>query len=286
MELVKVKNNCVVTTSLIVAERFEKRHDNVLKEIERIKKEISDLEIEAIKEDRGLLNFEETSSKKTGYVQNWTDLFAESEYIDSWNRKQPMYHITKDGFMLLVMGFTGGEALKWKLGFIEAFNKGREALQSEAGRIRSAKDILENLYFEFSKPDSKISAAKLNAAVKVFRVLKKEEEKAKQFQAKQKEIKETKMSYEEKALEVARKVWKFAEENPDMMQGKIGIIKDGNVLIFAKNINTFINPKEKIQINRALIDMNLIEGDNKNEKSSRIAWVGKRVRVYKFLPLN
>ena len=48
--------------------------------------------------------------------------FVESNYTDSTGRKLPMYTMTRDGFTLLVMGYTGKEAMRFKLEYIEAFN--------------------------------------------------------------------------------------------------------------------------------------------------------------------
>ena len=57
-------------------------------------------------------------------------LFEKSSFIDDWNRSQPMYLMNRDGFSLLAMGFTGKEALQWKLKYIEAFNAMEEKLHS------------------------------------------------------------------------------------------------------------------------------------------------------------
>lgn len=57
--------------------------------------------------------------------------FAEPSYINSQNKKQPMYQITKDGFVLLVMGYTGEKAMKFKEDYIKAFNK----MENELRRI-------------------------------------------------------------------------------------------------------------------------------------------------------
>jgi uncharacterized protein (DUF4415 family) len=49
--------------------------------------------------------------------------FAQSSYLNEQGKQQPMYRITKDGFMFLAMGFTGREAAKWKEAYITAFNR-------------------------------------------------------------------------------------------------------------------------------------------------------------------
>ena len=84
----------VWTDSRIVAARFGKRHDDVLRAI------------------RGLGCSEEFRLRN----------FAESDYVNEQGRQQPMYRMTRDGFALLAMGFTGREAMAWKERFIDAFN--------------------------------------------------------------------------------------------------------------------------------------------------------------------
>ena len=49
--------------------------------------------------------------------------FEETSYLDQLSRQQPMYHITKDGFIFLTMGFTGQKAAQIKEAYIRAFNQ-------------------------------------------------------------------------------------------------------------------------------------------------------------------
>ena len=49
--------------------------------------------------------------------------FASVEYKDQKGEKRTYYDMTQDGWMFLVMGFTGEEAFSWKLRYIEAFNR-------------------------------------------------------------------------------------------------------------------------------------------------------------------
>ncbi|HCE9612738.1 Rha family transcriptional regulator [Pseudomonas aeruginosa] len=88
------------TTSLDVAKHFRKRHDNVLRDIKNLE----------CPEDFALLNFEECS--RTG----------------ANNRPEPYVRMTRDGFTLLCMGFTGKEAMHWKVAYINAFNKMEQVL--------------------------------------------------------------------------------------------------------------------------------------------------------------
>lgn len=92
--LVKIENSQEVTNSLLVAEKFNKNHRDVMRSI------------------RDLLSS----------AQNCAHLFIESSYIDTSNRTYPMYMMNRDGFSLLAMGFTGEKALKFKLDFINFCN--------------------------------------------------------------------------------------------------------------------------------------------------------------------
>ena len=94
------KEEVTVVTSLDIAETFGKEHKNVLRDIREL--ECSD--------EFNRLNFELTS------------------YIDARNRKQDMYYITRDGFTLLAMGYTGEKAMRFKEAYIRQFNAMEKAL--------------------------------------------------------------------------------------------------------------------------------------------------------------
>lgn len=85
--------------SLFVAEFFEKEHKNVLRDIEKLIDPHSGLSSEF-----GQLNFEP------------------SYYRNMQNKKQPCYLMTRDGFTMLVMGYTGAKAMKFKELYIKRFN--------------------------------------------------------------------------------------------------------------------------------------------------------------------
>lgn len=96
-------NGKILTTSLKVASYFGKRHDNVLRKIRQV---ISDCP-----EEFALLNFES------------------ADFIDKNGDIQPMFNMTKDGYMLVVMGFTGKAAMLIKVNYIQAFNWMAEQLE-------------------------------------------------------------------------------------------------------------------------------------------------------------
>ena len=79
-----------------VALRFQKKHKDVLRAIDRLR----------------------SMCPKDFFEPN----FAPSDYLDSTGRKCPAWLLTRDAFSLLVMGFTGSAAIRWKLRYIEAFN--------------------------------------------------------------------------------------------------------------------------------------------------------------------
>ncbi|EAD1199030.1 Rha family transcriptional regulator [Listeria monocytogenes] len=94
--LVVLQNNQPVTTSLNVAEVFEKKHKHVLEAIDDLR----------------------------GAAENSADLFQESSYVHPQNKQTyRMIYMNRDGFTLLAMGFTGKRAIEFKLQYINEFNK-------------------------------------------------------------------------------------------------------------------------------------------------------------------
>jgi len=96
----------VRVSSREVAERFEKQHKHVLDKIEL-----------AIK------NF--NSAEKSAQY------FLLDNYNDSSGKSNKEYLLTRDGFSLIVMSFTGDKAFEWKIKYIDAFNKMEEQLKSQ-----------------------------------------------------------------------------------------------------------------------------------------------------------
>lgn len=99
--LVAIQDGKAVTSSLQVAQAFEKKHKNVIQAIENLLKE-DGLKIQP--------------------------MFSEANTTDSYGRPRKIYQMNRDGFSLLAMGFTGNEALRFKLSYIEAFNRMEECL--------------------------------------------------------------------------------------------------------------------------------------------------------------
>lgn len=98
------KNGKILASSRDVAEKFGKEHSKVRRSIQALQKDVA----------------------------NFGEMFVQSYYEDAYGRKQEEYFMDRDGFSLLVMGFTGKKALEWKLKYIDAFNKMEEKLKTSA----------------------------------------------------------------------------------------------------------------------------------------------------------
>ena len=99
-------NGILVTTSRNIAEVFEKEHRNVIRDIRTLLETNPD-------KDFGQLNFEQSS------------------YRNEQNKEQPEYLLTRDGTMLLIMGYTGEKALALKTAYIKRFNEMEKQLKEK-----------------------------------------------------------------------------------------------------------------------------------------------------------
>ncbi|EJD1074412.1 Rha family transcriptional regulator [Salmonella enterica] len=100
---VTIENGRAVTTSVAVAEYFRKMHKDVLKKIDNL-----DCSAE----------FNERN-------------FAPVDYTDAKVEKRPAYQITKNGFVFLVMGFTGKKAAAFKEAYIAEFDRMENELRQQ-----------------------------------------------------------------------------------------------------------------------------------------------------------
>lgn len=132
--LLQVKENEeILTTSIIVAEKFSKRHDHVIRDIERLVTQ---------------LNSVPTSGDTFKFTR---------ELIQNTQNKQfyPMYYMNENAFYLLAMGFNNTrDVLDWKLKFINAFKEMKRRLYSESANIR----------------DNRLELVKLMSKAKDFKV--------------------------------------------------------------------------------------------------------------------
>lgn len=97
------KSEMAGVTSLDVAETFEKEHKHVLRNIRELA--CSD-------------EFRQSN-------------FGPSSYVNEQNKKQPMVIMTRNGFTLLAMGYTGELAIKFKEAYIKQFNAMEKALRGK-----------------------------------------------------------------------------------------------------------------------------------------------------------
>lgn len=117
---VTVENGRAVTTSVAVAEYFRKMHKDVLKKIDNI-----DCSVE----------FNERN-------------FAPVEYIDAKGEKRPAYQITKNGFVFLVMGFTGKRAATFKEDYIAEFDRMENELRLSSGGLIKSESRTVVIHFD------------------------------------------------------------------------------------------------------------------------------------------
>lgn len=130
-----------VTTSRAVAEQFGKRHDHVIRAIEELLEELNAPKIGAVNGDSEQT---ETALISPGNADFAAQNFLLTEYKDGKGELRPEYLLTRDGFTLLAMGFTGAKALTFKVAYINAFNRMEQLLR---GGITSSalKNIEERL---------------------------------------------------------------------------------------------------------------------------------------------
>ena len=129
--MVKIENQQIVTDSRQIAENFGKEHKHVLEAI------------------RNILVAENSATK----------FFMESEH-EYRGQKFPMYLMNRDGFTLLAMGFTGKQALEWKLKYIKAFNEMEAELKAKQ-EPKSQIDILVESAKALQRQERELARLKL-----------------------------------------------------------------------------------------------------------------------------
>jgi Rha family phage regulatory protein len=112
-----IEGDEVITTSNEVADIFGKQHKNVVRKIEQL--------------------IDETDKSFTGLN------FEPSKYKDKSGKYSKSYHLTKDGFMLAVMSFTGVKAQKLKIAYINEFNRMADELQNKQSLL-----LTDGYYYE------------------------------------------------------------------------------------------------------------------------------------------
>ena len=108
--VVSIVKNQVTALSTDVAKFFHKEHFNVVRDIEKLLKSLP---------ISRAFNFEESTISIPSNLNNTS------------NRVIKAYRMTRDGFTLLVMGWTGEKALQFKLAWLDAFNAMEEQLRKQ-----------------------------------------------------------------------------------------------------------------------------------------------------------
>lgn len=107
------KGEHIFCTSLDIARVFEKRHDNIVREIKNTLSLMRDL----------------------GYSEQFLkieELIYEQKLGNGAKRNNKMYTLNRDAFSLVAMGFTGRKAIEWKIAFINAFNTMEKELLAQS----------------------------------------------------------------------------------------------------------------------------------------------------------
>lgn len=127
-DLVIMHDQQAVTTSLKVAEIFEKEHRVVMKSIRN-------------------LTAQNYAVKK---------MFVEDSYLNSRNQQQPMFYMNRDGFTLLAMGFTGSKAMEFKLKYIDAFNQMEKQIKEKTQfRLPTNLNEMSTMFYSVMKDQDK-----------------------------------------------------------------------------------------------------------------------------------
>ncbi|MBL1057721.1 ORF6C domain-containing protein [Ligilactobacillus salivarius] len=126
-ELVIMHDQQAVTTSLVLAEVFEKKHQHVLRDIDALKD-----------------------------VSNFGQMFFESNEPDSYGRNRRIYFMNRDGFTLIAMGYTGSKAMEFKLKYIDAFNKMEKQIKEKTQfRLPTNLNEMSTMFFDVMKDQDK-----------------------------------------------------------------------------------------------------------------------------------
>ena len=115
-ELVFIQNEQAITTSLKVAEVFEKQHKDVLEKFRYLSAEISATKLE----------------------DGYNPQFCEKTYVDERGKIYPMYEMNRDGFTELVGNMNGVKVREWKRKYFAAFNRMENALIELLAERKSA----------------------------------------------------------------------------------------------------------------------------------------------------
>lgn len=138
--LVEVKKNKIYAQSQIVADVFKKEHNHVLRDIREL----------------------ETKCSK----EFWESNFGQSTYKVR-GKQYPCYNLTRDGFTMLAMGFTGAEAVRFKELYIAKFNEMERLLTSRALAKLEFPALTDNIQASHENPQSYHYSNEMNMLNKI-----------------------------------------------------------------------------------------------------------------------
>jgi Rha family phage regulatory protein len=117
---IRSKGGQLFTTSIDVAEKFGKRHDKVLRKISELN------------DPRVSISTAPHLGDSIEKVREWfKNNFVSSEYLGENGKSLPMFEMTRSGFTILAMGFTGIKATEWKIKYEQAFSAMEQALLNQ-----------------------------------------------------------------------------------------------------------------------------------------------------------
>ncbi|BCA86677.1 hypothetical protein EsVE80_22000 [Enterococcus saigonensis] len=117
-------------TSLEVAEMVGRRHDQVLRDITKIKEHLTDHKSVA------------------------SELFIESTYEDASGRELPCYLLTKRGCELYSTRMTGAKGTQFALAYIERFNEMETVIKEQSLKIPQSPQEALRLMFQYQENTS------------------------------------------------------------------------------------------------------------------------------------
>ena len=141
--------------SLFIADAFGKRHDHVIRDIRKI------------------------AAPNSGVSKEFAERnFKLGSYKDKQNQKRPCYYLTRDGFTMLVMGYTGKKAMTFKEIYIKRFNEMEEFISTLQSARYEFPHLTENIKlihlnpkpYHFSNECDLINRVALGQSAKQFRL--------------------------------------------------------------------------------------------------------------------
>ena len=127
-----------------------------------------------------LHDIEKLTESKSGLSENFIKTnFTSDTYKDKTGRKLPCYEMTRDGFTMLVMGYTGAKAMRFKEPYIKRFNEMERFIKTLVMARKDYPLLTENVKllhenpkpYHFSNECDMINRIVLGMSAKQFRTI-------------------------------------------------------------------------------------------------------------------